>query len=293
MDYLEKKAYAKINISLDVTGKRDDGYHLVSMVMQSIGIYDSLRFMRSSEPGIRLHSEKAAAGVVMDETNLIYKAAKRLFDEYRIDGGVDITLKKNIPVAAGLAGGSTDAACTLIGINEMLELGIRTGILMDIGASIGADVPYCIMGGTALAEGIGEKLTRLSPFPKAYIVLAKPERGVSTAEVYRAIDSMDIPDDKRPDNSRIIKGLDAGSLSYIAGNMKNVLQLVTEPMVPEIRELITIMKDSGAVNAMMSGSGPSTFGLFTDEEPALKAVEEIKRSGLAKDVFLTEPVNAV
>ena len=303
MDILEKDAHAKINISLDVLGRREDGYHLVRMVMYSVGLCDRLTFEKINDSKgeiILLAKDPDSLNplVTMDENNLIYKAAKKLYEEYGIRDSVRITLEKNIPVAAGLAGGSTDAAAALKGINELFDLGVSLDELCAIGKTLGADIPYCIRGGTMLSEGIGEILTPLPDFPKVHIVLAKPACPVSTAEVYKGIDSYDIRDDERPDTDGLIETLKTDVVSIegdkyeiflkkISDCMANVLELVTIPLHPEIGEIKKMMEDNGAVKTMMSGSGPTVFGLFTEKDAAGKAVSVIEESGLAKDIFLT------
>ncbi|MCR5292517.1 MAG: 4-(cytidine 5'-diphospho)-2-C-methyl-D-erythritol kinase [Eubacterium sp.] len=293
MDILVKDAHAKINLSLDVLGRREDGYHLVRMVMYSIGLCDRLTFEKINDSKgeiILLAKDPDSLNplVTMDENNLIYKAAKKLYEEYGIRDSVRITLEKNIPVAAGLAGGSTDAAATLKGINELFDLGVSVDDLCATGKTLGADIPYCVRGGTMLSEGIGEILTPLPDFPKVHIVLAKPACPVSTAEVYKGIDAYDIRDDERPDTDGLMDALNSeDSLKKISDCMANVLELVTIPLHPEIGEIKKIMEENGAVKAMMSGSGPTVFGIFESGHAAGKAVSSIEASGLAREIFLT------
>ena len=293
MDILVKDAHAKINLSLDVLGRREDGYHLVRMVMYSVGLCDRLTFEKINDSKgdiILLAKDPDSLNplVTMDENNLIYKAAKKLYERYGIRDSVRITLEKNIPVAAGLAGGSTDAATTLKGINELFDLGVSVDDLCEIGKTLGADIPYCVRGGTMLSEGIGEILTPLPDFPKVHIVLAKPACPVSTAEVYKGIDAYDIRDDERPDTDGLMDALNSeDSLKIISDCMANVLELVTIPLHPEIGEIKKIMEENGAVKAMMSGSGPTVFGIFESSHAAGKAVSSIEASGLARDIFLT------
>ena len=293
MDILVKDAHAKINISLDVLGRREDGYHLVRMVMYSVGLCDRLTFEKINDSKgeiILLAKDPDSLNplVTMDENNLIYKAAKKLYEEYGIRDSVRITLEKNIPVAAGLAGGSTDAAATLKGINELFDLGVSVDDLCAIGKTLGADIPYCVRGGTMLSEGIGEILTSLPDFPKVHIVLAKPACPVSTAEVYKGIDAYDIKADERPDTDGLMDALNSeDSLKKISDCMANVLELVTIPLHPEIGEIKKIMEENGAVKAMMSGSGPTVFGIFESGHAAGKAVSSIEASGLAREIFLT------
>ncbi len=287
MDSINLRAYAKINLGLDVVGRRDDGYHLVSMVMQSVRLFDKLTITKSDEEGIRLTTNLDFLPV--NDNNLVVKAARLLMEEYNVKEGVDIYLEKHIPVAAGMAGGSSDCAAALYGINRLFNLNLSNKELMDRGVTLGADVPYCIMRGTALSEGIGEKLKRLSPMPDCYIVIAKPPVSVSTGYVYEHIDNEGI--DAHPDISGIIKGLDDGDLHAIANRLGNVLEKVTVNMHPEIDELKRMMKNKGALNSLMSGSGPTVFGLFDDKDKADAANKTIYESGIAKRVYTVVPYN--
>ena len=210
-------------------------------------------------------------------------------DEFGIDSGVTVKLNKRIPVAAGMAGGSTDAAAMLYGMNELFELKLKRNDLMERGVKIGADVPYCILRGTALAEGIGEKLTALSPMGKCPVLIAKPQISVSTKFVYENL-KLD-ENTLHPDIDRLIRDIENKDLQAIAGHMGNVLESVTIPNYPIIAEIKELMRKSGAVNAMMSGSGPTVFGLFADDETAQRAYEDMQRSGLAKQVYLTSIYN--
>ncbi len=307
MDRLEKRAYAKVNITLDVLGRRDDGYHLVQMIMHSVGLYDVLTFERipDGEGKIYLSAknpDELDSLVTMDEKNLIYRAAAMLYEAYGIKDSVKIVLEKNIPVAAGLAGGSTDAAAAFKGINELFGLDIPIYELCNYGAKLGADIPYCIQGGTMLSEGIGEILTKLPDFPKAVFVLAKPECAVSTAEVYKGIDAYDIKEHERPLTQGILDVLydleensddpeldmSDDALDIIGECMANVLELVTVPIHPEIGKIKDIMTENGAVRAMMSGSGPTVFGIFRDVETAKAAGAAVTESGLAKNVYVLD-----
>ncbi len=286
-DTLKLKALAKINLGLDVLGKRDNGYHDVRMVMQTIYLYDNVTLEKTQEPGIQLETNLFYLPV--DENNIAYKAAKILMDEFDIKEGVRITLEKHIPVAAGMAGGSTNAAAVLVGMNRLFSLGLSQQDLMDRGVKLGADVPYCVMRGTALAEGIGEILSPLPPLPKCYVLIAKPGISVSTKEVYEALDSEEIPD--HPDIDGILEGLENGDLEKVTGSMGNVLERVTIKKYPIIDEIKKEMKDAGAVNAMMSGSGPTVFGIFTDKKTAKIAQQKIRKMKIAKEVYLANVHN--
>ena len=286
MKEISVKALAKINLGLDVVRRREDGYHEVKMVMQTIHLFD------------RLEMKKTASGITMttnlsflptNENNLVYKAAKLLMDEFQIKDGIDVKLHKHIPVAAGMAGGSTDAAAVLYGMNRMFELGLSKEELMQRGVKIGADVPYCIMRGTALAEGIGEKLTALSPMVKCPVLIAKPQISVSTKFVYENL-KLD-ENTVHPDIDRLVEDIRQKDLAAITADMGNVLETVTIPNYPVIAEIKEHMMMHGAVGAMMSGSGPTVFGLFDDKDKSDAAYEAMQASGLAKQVYLTSIYN--
>lgn len=276
-------AHAKINLGLDVIRRRDDGYHEVRMIMQTIGLHDELRIERLEREGIVITTERDDLPVNKD--NLIYRAAKLMIDEYSLEGGISVGLTKNIPVAAGLAGGSSDAAATLRAVNELYELGLSDDELAKLGVRIGADVPYCIMGGTALSEGIGEVLTPLAPCPACRVLLAKPPVGVSTAYVYSHLDLKSVT---HPDIDRMQKGIDKGDIGTIADAVGNVLETVTVPANPVINDIKKMMNENGALASLMSGSGPTVFGLFLSDDDMLKAYECIKRSGIAPELVMTE-----
>ena len=287
-----KKAYGKVNLGLDIIGRRSDGYHLVKMIMQSLDIYDTLTFEKQ-ESGIDITlAGEGGKGLSLGEDNLIYKAAACIIERTDYKGGIRITLDKNIPIAAGMAGGSSDCAAALKGVNELLEAGLSEEELREIGVTLGADVPYCVMGGTALSEGIGEELTRLTPLPECVFVVAKPLCSVSTAEAYGGYDRLvemgrDIP---HPDIDAQVKALMAGDLEGVVSNFGNVLEYVTASLHPEIAELEKLMKESGAMNAMMSGSGPTVFGIYKDRVTAEESAEKIRKSGLAAQLFVTTAV---
>ena len=287
MDSIRLKARAKINLGLDVLGKREDGYHEVRMVMQTIGIYDRLILTKIPEEEIRITSNLAF--LPGNENNLIYKAIKLLKDEYHFPGGVSVDLNKFIPVAAGMAGGSTDAASTMFGVNRLFGLNLSMGKMMELGVRLGADVPYCVMRGTALAEGIGEKLTRITPVPHMWILIAKPQINVSTRLVYEQLDMGGIQ--KHPDIDGIIRAIEAQDVVRIAQSMGNVLENVTVPLYPVIETIKQDMLSHGAINAMMSGSGPTVFGIFPDEQTTLACQAFLKKKGDARQVYITENFN--
>ncbi len=277
------RALAKINLGLDVLRRRDDGYHEVRMIMQTLKMYDKITIRKMKEPGIQLKSNLFY--VPENESNLAYRAAKMLADEFQLAQGIFIDLQKFIPVAAGMAGGSSDAAAVLYGVNRMFHLNLSKRQLMERGVKIGADVPYCIMRGTVLAEGIGEKLTPLPPMPSCKVVVAKPQISVSTKFVYENLKLNEI--DAHPDIDILLAGIREGNLHKVAANMGNVLETVTIPNYPVIAEIREEMMRLGALNAMMSGSGPTVFGLFDDEVLAQQAYSELREGSLARQVYLT------
>ena len=289
MDTIRLKALAKINIGLDVLRRREAGYHDVKMIMQTVGIYDQICLNREKTPGIRVKTNLFY--LPDNENNLVYKAAKLLMDEFSIEDGVSIDLNKYIPVAAGMAGGSSDAASVLYGMNKMFSLGLSRDELMRRGVKIGADVPYCIMRGTALAEGIGEILTPLPPMPACFVLVAKPGISVSTKFVYENLHANDLRPEQHPDIDAAIAGIRAGDLRATARAMGNVLELVTVREYPVIEEIKNFMKKRGALNAMMSGSGPTVFGLFENKTTARNAFYQLRRTSLAKQVYLTDIYN--
>ncbi|MBS5191809.1 MAG: 4-(cytidine 5'-diphospho)-2-C-methyl-D-erythritol kinase [Lachnospiraceae bacterium] len=284
MDEISLKALAKINLGLDVLGKREDGYHEVRMVMQTIHLYDRVEIKKTRSPHI--HVETNLYYLPVNEDNLVYRAAKLMKDEFQIKEGVRIVLQKFIPVAAGLAGGSSDAAAVLVGMNRIFNLGLKQNKLMELGLKIGADVPFCIMRGTALAEGIGEKLTALPPMPKCPVLIAKPAISVSTKAVYEGLKLYDGME--HPDIDGVMEGIQQKDLKGVASHMGNILETVTIPMYPVIEDIKKLMLENGALNAMMSGSGPTVFGLFPNEKEIRRAYEALKQSGLAKNVYTSD-----
>ncbi len=287
MKEISVKALAKINLGLDVVRRREDGYHEVRMVMQTIHLFDRLQIARNRSGEITMSTNLSF--LPTNENNLVYKAAKLLKDEFQIKDGIDVKLYKHIPVAAGMAGGSTDAAAVLYGMNRIFDLGLSREELMKRGVHLGADVPYCVMRGTALAEGIGEELTALPPMVKCPVLIAKPQISVSTKFVYENLKLNE--QTVHPDIDRLVKDIRAKNLHAIAGDMGNVLETVTIPNYPVIAEIKEHMMEHGALNSMMSGSGPTVFGLFENEDVAAEAYEAMRASGLAKQVYLTSIYN--
>ena len=285
---MKLRALAKINLGLDVTGKREDGYHEVRMVMQTIQMYDQLEIKESKEPGIRLTTNLPF--LPCNDGNLVYKAAKILMDEFDIRQGVDMNLTKFIPVAAGMAGGSSDAAAALVGINRMFQLGLTKRQLMERGVQIGADVPYCVMRGTALAEGIGEKLTRITQVPDCFVLIGKPGINVSTKAAYESLQLDKIS--SHPDIDGMIGDIERGDLLAMTQKMGNVFEPGIIEKYPVIGEIKALMESHGALKAMMSGSGPTVFGIFDNREKMEAAAEVLRESRLAKTVFATEVTKA-
>lgn len=284
MDEYRIKANAKINLALDVVGKLPNGYHEVKMIMQSIGLCDELTLEKTTGGiSVTTDSQDLSCG----EDNLVCKAARLMFDAYGISGGVRIHLQKNIPIAAGMAGGSADAAAVMKGLSRLFDLEAPLSRLTELGVSVGADVPYCILGGTALAEGIGEKLTPLTPVPDFYLLIAKPDISVSTKYVYEHLDLAGIT--KHPDVRGMATAIESGSLQGVLDRMGNVLETVTAGAYPVIGSVKRRMRELGAVNSLMSGSGPTVFGIFLSEQAAEFACQQLKSEEPAMQVFLTTP----
>lgn len=280
---MKTKAYAKVNIALDIIGKREDGYHLLRMIMQAIDLYDEITVDKIKK-GIKISCNKPY--VPTDERNLAYKAAKLFIDEFNIDCGVNINIKKNIPVSAGLAGGSTDCAAVLKLMNELFNTKLTEKQLMELGVRLGADVPYCIVGGTALCEGIGEKLTKLKSFKDKILVLVKPPFGVSTKGVYQEFDLSKVVFHPKIEN--LIEAMNSDNLEFVSKNMKNLLENVTLSKYKEIISIKQSMMENGAIGSMMSGSGPTVFAFFDDMLKAQLCFENMKKK--YKDVFITRTI---
>lgn len=284
MEKIRLEAPAKINLGLDVLRKRDDGYHEVRMIMQTISLKDEILLEKTEEPGIYLRTN--LKGLPTDERNLAYRAAGLLMGEFEIDKGLRIELNKTIPAAAGMAGGSSDAAAVLLGVNRLFDLGLGKRELMERGVSIGADVPYCILGGAALAEGIGEILTPLPSLPPCRILVAKPSVDVSTGFIYSSLRLEKV--NCHPDIDGMMEAIRNQDLLGICSRMGNVLETVTVSMHPVIGEIKAVMKREGALNALMSGSGPSVFGVFKEVEKAEAAKERLEAEFDKLQVFLAE-----
>ena len=278
------RSYAKINLTLDVLGKRPDGYHDVKMIMQTTGLFD-LMIVDKEAYGISVTTNLKY--LPTGEKNIAWKAAAAFFEYCKIKGGAKILIHKNIPVAAGLAGGSGNAAAVLCSLNKLYNTQLTDEELCKIGAKLGADVPYCILGGTQLAEGIGEQLTELTPMPKTTLLFVKPPINISTARIYEAIDSCD--DLKHPDTDKVIKAVSAGDIKTIAENLSNVMEAVTERENPVITKIKEMMMREGALGCVMSGSGPTVYGIFDDDIKAKKSADSFYN--LYKEVYLTRTYN--
>lgn len=283
------KALAKINLGLDVLGKREDGYHEVSMVMQTIQMYDIINIYKSAKPGIRLQTNLPY--IPTDERNLVCKAANLLMEEFGIQSGLQINLEKFIPVSAGMAGGSSDAAATLIAVNRLFHLELSKRDLMRRGLAIGADVPYCIMRGTALAEGIGERLTPLPPAPSCYVLIGKPSVNVSTRQAYESLKLSEIT--HHPDIPGLVQAIRDQDLEAMLPHMANVFEKGIIEEYPVIGRIKKLMLESGAVHAMMTGSGPTVFGIFRSRAAAGRAADVLRKSQLARVVFTTRLFNTM
>ena len=287
MKKIKLKAYGKINLTLDVLGKRDDGYHDLDMIMQSVDLCDVITIVKNGTGDITVKSN--TANIPNDESNLAYKAALALTSEFEIKDGVDIEIEKNIPISGGMAGGSTDCAAVLRGMNKLFKLKLSESELMDRGVKLGADVPFCILGKTARAEGIGEVLTPIPNKLKGYLVIAKPPISVSTGYAYGRMDEVDIKN--RPDTESVIEAIKEKNLNSLAKQICNVFEEVTIPEHVIIEEIKQKMKDNGALNAMMTGSGPTVFGIYDDKKKAVETVDVLKESKILEQLYLAKFVN--
>lgn len=284
---ITRKAYGKINLGLDVCGRREDGYHIVRMVMQNVDIYDTLTFEKNNSGNICLTANKDT--IPTDEHNLIYKVCDLLIKKYDIKEGVNVHLEKNIPVAAGMAGGSTDGAAAFYGMKELFDLPITKEQMCELSVKLGADIPYCILGGTMLSEGIGEILSPLPDMPPCHILVGKPDINVSTGWVYTELDSKEI--DSHPDIDGMCEAIKNEDLKGVCNRLSNVLEPVTKTEYEVIGKIEDLMEENGAIRAIMTGSGPTVFGIFDDEEKLKKAYRAIKESGYCPELFMSKPIN--
>lgn len=272
-------AYAKINLTLDVLAKRPDGFHEVEMVMQSIALADTLSF----QPANNLELICNDSRLPTNEQNLIMQAALSLKERYNVSKGVKIYLQKNIPIAAGLAGGSSNAAATLQALNLLWDLRLSIAELIYLGQSLGSDIPFCLIGGTALAKGRGEQLTLLPRLPKLWLVLVKPDLEVSTKEIYRHWEKFGQNQTKR--SPQMIQAIKENNVENIIINLNNHLECVTSRLYPEIRDIKHRLREQGTLNAVMSGSGPTFYGITKDETDAYKLKQYLSR--YYQHVFVT------
>lgn len=277
-------APAKINLGLDVVRRREDGYHEVKMIMQSVRLFDRLTITRTYARDISLSTNLGFLPV--GEDNLVYKAAALLREEFEIRSGLKIHLEKRIPVAAGLAGGSTDAASCLLAMNKLFELGLSNKAIMERAVKLGADVPYCVQKGTALSEGIGEILTPLPQAPDCHVLIAKPNFHISTKYVYSHLKLDETT--THPDIDAMVTCIKNNDLYGMCENMENILETVTIPKHPEIEDIKNTMLENGAIGSLMSGSGPTVFGIFDDLDKAKLAKEKCKQLPYRCFVFVTD-----
>ena len=265
MNSIQLKSRAKINLSIDVLWKRPDGYHLVEMIMQTIDLFDIIKIFSIEEDKIIIESN--SKDIPLDSKNIVYKAADLIKNHCNIRKGIKIYIEKNIPIAAGMAGGSSNAAAVLVGLNKLWNLNLSKEELKVLGLKLGADVPFCIEGEASLAENIGEKLTKIDGLSQdAFVLVCKPDLFVSTKEIYEEIDSKII--EKRPNNKLLIKLLKENNIEMLAKNMYNVLEEVTKEKYPVIKEIEKVMMENDALGSMMSGSGPTVFGIYDNKEQA-------------------------
>ena len=275
MNSIKLKSRAKINLSIDVLGKREDGYHLVEMIMQTIDLYDVIKIIELSSDDIILKSN--SSDIPLDDNNIVYKAINLLKNKFNINKGIEIFIQKNIPIAAGMAGGSSNAAAVLVGLNKLWGLNLSELDLQKLGFKLGVDVPFCISGKAALAQGVGEELSFIKGLPKDIsILICKPEIFVSTKDVYKCLDLNNIQN--RPDNKKLLEDLRQENIQSLAKNMVNVLESVTSIHYREIKEIEKVMMENGALGSMMSGSGPTVFGLYKNREDALKSEKELLKN---------------
>lgn len=287
VEAVKVKSRAKINLTLDVLYRREDGFHELEMVMQSLKLYDSIAVQKTAQAGVFLQTD--VPFLPTDERNLAYRAARKMQEAFALPGGVQICLTKRIPVAAGLAGGSGNAAAVLAAMNELYELNLSLQELMKLGLTLGSDVPYCLFGKTALAKGRGEILEELPDCPHFYVVLAKPDFGVSTGAVFRALQAEKIG--RHPDTAGMLRAIEAKDRAGICARLENVLEPVTFQMQPQVQKIKDFLAAQGAEGVLMSGSGPTIFALFTQKEAAEEACQKTKEAFAMRTVLVTETVD--
>lgn len=284
MDEIELRAHGKINLSLDVLGRRNDGYHEVKMIMHTVALHDGIFIKKERERGIRM--ECNLSSLPTNEENLMVRAAKAIMDEFSIEEGLSLRLMKRLPVAAGMAGGSADAAAVFHGMNQLFHLNLSTEELEKRAVKFGADIPFCLHKGCYLSEGIGEKLCKLPSLPPCTILLVKPAFSLSTKLIYENLHLENITDAEHPDVDRMIKELESGSLEDICALGDNLLEKVSISLRPEIQVLKDFFIKEGALLSLMSGSGPTVFGIFPEKEKEkAKMILQSLRSGEHKDLI--------
>lgn len=280
---IKLKAYAKINLTLDITGKKSDGYHTIESVMQTVSLYDEVRITENFLGKIRITSN--AAFLPTDETNTAYKAAKAFLNYIDIRGkNVDIYIDKKIPSRAGMGGGSADAAAVLWGMNDLFSANLSMQELLKIGATVGADVPFCLVGGTCYCKGIGEQISRVDPMPDCFILICKPPAGVSTPRAYATVDKL--PFTSAVATPKMLNALRTGQIQNVASALSNRFDEVLR--ISQVQNIKKTMRICGAMNAMMTGSGSAVYGIFDNQDRARECAEKLKESG---ELFLAKPVN--
>ncbi len=287
MKEIKLKARAKINITLDILGRRDNGYHDVEMIMQTVNLYDRLILRKIKNDKILIKTNLKYLPV--DERNLVYKIIAYMKETYHLSGGVFVDLHKMIPVAAGMAGGSSDAAQTILGMNKLFDLKLSLDEMMKIGSMYGSDIPYCMVQGTALATGLGEEITYLEDFPSFHVLIVKPNFSMSTASVYQNFSLEDV--DLHPQTAQVIEAINKGDRDKICHGLVNVLETVTPKIHPEINDIKKRISELGADGVLMSGSGPTVYGLFKDKKSAEKAHKTIKKDKNMQFVYLSTIYN--
>lgn len=287
MKEIRLKARAKINITLDIIGKRDNGYHDVEMIMQTVELHDRLIMRRIKKDKIMIKTNLPYLPI--DERNLVYKIIAYMKEHYSLSGGVFVDLNKRIPVAAGLAGGSSDGAQAIFGINQLYGLDLPLDEMLEIGGKFGSDIPYCMVQGTALATGLGETITYLEPFPEFYVLIVKPKFSMSTQVVYQNFDLNNVT--VHPETEKVMEAIKNQDKSVICNNLVNVLETVTPKIHPEINSIKVKIHELGADGVLMSGSGPSVYGLFDDKKKAEKALRVMKKDRSMQFTYLTTIYN--
>ena len=282
MDQIIIDCPAKINLSLDILGKREDGYHEISTIMQTISLYDKVKIKKSSDFSISVEG----ADLPLDDNNIALKSAKIMLEKYNIQGGVEINIEKSIPISAGLAGGSSDAAGVILGINKIYNLNLSDKELMEVGALVGSDVSYLIKKGTALCTGRGEKVEILRPLTGYKVLIAKPNISVSTKWVYNNLNLKNI--EKRPDTNLLLNSIENNDINSISENLINVLETVTIPKYKVIEDIKKTMESYGSIGSIMSGSGPTVFGVFKDDS-INNCFNELKK--IYSEVYIAEMTN--